>query len=102
MKILRDVDWSLVGYDTSYTKEGGFVFRHKRYGEYIIIGQAKYILTRDNAVLIFDNTSPLAVRVSHRSRNNISKSLVALIDSFKQSLKVEDEVYQLKSALLAQ
>lgn len=67
MKILRDVEWSLLGYDDNSKAFNGtpaIYFKHKQYGDVTALKAAKYILTATNEVYFYTVTARGEVSVS--------------------------------------
>lgn len=102
MRILYDKAWELYGTDVSFHRKGGFVFRHREFGDFTIVTKAKYVIERLNITLYLDVDAEDPVSVAYHQEEIIKRKLPSLARCLKQSLKVEDEVAQLKSVLQAQ
>lgn len=101
MKVIRDDEWRLIGFDNGFKAEGAFVFEHKRFGDIMILQKVKYIIKELNIVLFFDALAEKVVSVSNQCRAKVREIFPSLADAVNEDVSIDNKIKHVNSVLQA-
>lgn len=84
MRILRDTDWNLIGIQG----RDGFIFKHKLYGDLLLVRKAKFILTKENVVFFCDITAERKVCVSESTKRRLNEKSPSVKDIVNNGIQL--------------
>lgn len=101
MKVIRDDEWRLIGFDTEFKTDGAFVFEHKKFGDIMILQRVKYVIKNLNVVLFLDALAERMVSVSSQCRARVKETIPSLSRAIYNSSDLSDTIAQLRGVLQA-
>lgn len=101
MKVIRDDEWRLLGFDKGFKADGAFVFEHKKFGDIMILQRVKFIIKELNVVLFFDALADKMISVSNQCRTRVKDAFPSLTRAIYDTDDLFDTIAQLRGVLQA-